>query len=254
MLGHATGGQYGVAADFTRQLILVPAMALGSAVVPAAVRAFSVHGGPEAARRHLAESGEIMLALLLPAVVGLSLTGHDLAMVVLGENFRDTAEILIPILSFVWLFQALTQNYVHVSFHMTAQSRGMMLQALVSLAANFALIVPMTLCFGIVGAALAVLAAEIVGMVAGLLFARSHFALPLEPRRILRVVGATTLMALAVQLAGRTVPDAGLVSLGVKIVVGIASYAVAAALFNVADGARRLIDHRRRRLDVSTAA
>jgi O-antigen/teichoic acid export membrane protein len=217
------------------------------------VRAFSVHG-PEAARRHLAESGEIMLALLLPAVVGLSLTGHDLAMVVLGADFRDTAEILIPILSFVWLFQALTQNYVHVSFHMTAQSRGMMLQALVSLAANFALIVPMTMIFGIIGAAVAVLSAEVIGMVAGLLFARSHFALPLEPRRIGRVVGATALMAMAVHLAGQMVPDAGFVSLGVKILAGVVSYAIGAVLFNVADAAQRLVDQRRRRLGPSRTA
>ena len=252
-LGRAMGGQYGVAADFTRQLILMPAMALGSAIVPAAVRAFAVHG-PEAARRHLAESGEVMLALLLPAVVGLSLTGHDLAMVVLGANFRDTAEILIPILSFVWLFQALTQNYVHVSFHMTAQSRGMMLQALVSLAANFTLIAPMTMAFGIVGAALAVLAAEMIGMVAGLFFARKHFALPLEPRRIARVVGATTLMAVAVHLTGQAMPEDGIASLVVKIVVGLASYGVGAALFNVADGAQRLLDYRRRRPGLTTAA
>ena len=244
-LGHAMGGQYGVAADFTRQLILMPAMALGSAIVPAAVRTFSVHG-PEAARRHLAESGEIMLALLLPAVVGLSLTGRDLAAVVLGEEFRATAETLIPLLSFVWLFQALTQNYVHVSFHMTAQSRGMMLQSLASLVANFALIVPMTMFFGIIGAGVAVLAAEAIGMVAGFFFARPHFALPLEPRRLGRVAGATVLMIAAVHLASHELPDAGWVSLAIKIAVGMVSYTVGALLFNVGDGLQRLLDRLRR--------
>ena len=238
MLGHATGGQYGVAADFTRQLILVPAMALGSAVVPAAVRAFST-GGPDAARRHLAESGELMLALLLPAAVGLSLTGRDLASVVLGEQFRDTAALLIPLLSFVWLFQAISQNYVHLSFHMTGRGRGMMWQSLVSMAANVALIVPLTYAFGLMGAASAVLAGEIVGVLAGFWFARSVFALPLEPRRIGRVAGATALMALAVHLAGHLVPEAGLAGLLTKVTVGIVSYAAGALLLNVGDGLRR---------------
>ncbi len=130
----------------------------------------------------------------------------------------------------------------------------MMLQALVSLAANFALIVPMTMIFGIIGAAVAVLSAEVIGMVAGLLFARSHFALPLEPRRIGRVVGATALMAMAVHLAGQMVPDAGFVSLGVKILAGVVSYAIGAVLFNVADAAQRLVDQRRRRLGPSRTA
>jgi O-antigen/teichoic acid export membrane protein len=247
MLGHATGGQYGVAADFTRQLILVPAMALGSAVVPAAVRAFST-GGPEAARRHLAESGEVMLALLLPAAVGLSLTGRDLASVVLGEQFRDTAALLIPLLSFVWLFQAISQNYVHLSFHMTGKGRGMMWQSLVSMGANLALILPLTYAFGLMGAASAVLAGEVVGVLAGFAFARSSFALPVEPRRIGRVVGATALMALAVHLVGRFLPEAGAVALGAKVATGVAAYAIGALLLNVGDGLRRLSAFRAARM------
>lgn len=251
-LGRDIAGQYGVAADLTRQLILVPAVALGSAIAPAAVRAFAVDG-PEAARRHLAMSGELMIVLLLPAVAGLSLVGGDLAMVVLGEKFRDTAGLLIPLLSFVWLFQALTQNYVHVSFHMTAKSKGMLLQAIVSLAANFALVVPLTLLFGILGAASAVLAAEFIGLVAGFWFARSNFPLPLDPGRLLRVVLATAVMAGAVVLVGRALPAAGLAALTTKVAVGAATYALASFGFNVADVRQRIVEHRRQRREAKLA-
>lgn len=238
LLGNAMGGQYGVAADFTRQLVLVPTVALGSALVPAAIARHAAEG-VEGARRALVTTGETLLGLLLPLVVGLSLVGPQLAMVMLGERYREAAAVLIPILSFVWLCQALSQNYVHVAFHLSGRSGGMVTQAVLSLAVNFALIVPATLRFGVTGAAGAVLTAEFAGLVAGFVLARREFDLPLDVGSVARVTAATAAMALAVWCIGWVLPpapDAWLapVELAARVLVGMAVYAVAVLLLDIA--------------------
>lgn len=237
LLGVAAGGQYGVAADLTRQIVLVPVTALGSALVPAAI-ACHAGEGVAAARRQLAASGEMLLGLLLPLVVGLSLVGPQVAALVLGPRFQDAAATLIPVLSFVWLFQAVSQNYVHVGFHVAGRSSGMVAQALVSLAVNFALIVPATLWFGILGAAAAVLAAEAVGAVAGFFLARRHFPLPFAAGGLARVVLATAVMAAAVRCVGFALPasvaavPAG--ALAARVVTGVVVYGAGVVLLDLA--------------------
>lgn len=237
LLGDAAGGHYGVAADFTRQLILVPTAALGSALVPAAIARHAAEG-VEGARRHLASGGEVLLGLLLPLVVGVAMVGPQFAMVMLGERFREEAAALIPILSFVWLFQGLTQNYVHVGFHLSGRSGGMVMQSLVSLAVNFALIVPVTIRYGVMGTATVVAVAEMAGTVSGFLLARRHFALPFDVPSVARVMAATAVMAAAVWCAGRLLPasvDAvPAAALALRIGAGVAAYAVAAVALDLA--------------------
>ena len=238
LLGNAMGGQYGVAADFTRQLVLVPTVALGSALVPAVIARHAAEGN-EGARHQLVTAGEMLLGLLLPLVVGLSLVGPQLAGVMLGEQFRETAALLIPILSFVWLCQALSQNYVHMAFHLSGRAGGMVTQSVLSLAVNFALIVPATWWFGVTGAAGAVLTAEFVGLVAGFALARRAFDLPFDVGSVARVTAATAAMALAVWSVGRFVsPSAGAllgpIELAARVLVGMVVYAVAGLALDVA--------------------
>ena len=238
LLGHAMGGQYGVAADFTRQLVLVPTVALGSALVPAVIARHAAEG-VAGARRQLVTTGEMLLGLLLPLVVGLALVGPQLAEVMLGEQFRETAAVLIPILSFVWLCQALSQNYVHMAFHLSGRSGGMVTQSVLSLAVNFTVIVPATWWFGITGAAGAVLTAEAVGLLAGFALARRDFDLPFPAGGVARVVGATAAMALAVWIVGRLVPpsaDPLLASLALagRVLAGMVVYGLAGLVLDIA--------------------
>lgn len=226
ILGAAIGGQYGVAADFTRQIILVPAMALGSAIVPGALRALA-DGGPEAARRSLADAGEVMAGLLLPAIAGFALVGPALSSLVLGAPFREAAASLIPILSAVWLFQAISQNYIHAAFHLSGRSRGMVYHGFVALGANLALVPACTHWLGLRGAAGAIAAAEGIAMVAGFWFARRAVALPLEPRRIGRIAAAVAIMACAVLLARAAGPASPIPALLLQIGVGVLAYGLA---------------------------
>ncbi|MBG0812572.1 oligosaccharide flippase family protein [Methylosinus sp. H3A] len=72
-LGDSAAGLYGASADLIRQIILIPSSAVAAAAIPLAVRALS-EGDEGAARLHLEESGELLLAILLPVSIGAALT------------------------------------------------------------------------------------------------------------------------------------------------------------------------------------
>ena len=140
------------AADLVRQIILIPAVSIASATIPLAVRAYATGGAGEA-RPHLEFSLEILLAAVLPAVAGVALTSSYIAGVILGSEFRETAAQIMPILAFAWLFQSISQSYIHASFHLAKTPFMMTTQSIAMLVANL-LVMPVLLArFGLVGAA-----------------------------------------------------------------------------------------------------
>jgi O-antigen/teichoic acid export membrane protein len=142
-MGDHAAGQYGASADLVRQIILIPAVSIASATIPLAVRAYATGGAGEA-RPHLEFSLEILLAAVLPAVAGVALTSNYIAGVILGSEFRETAATIMPILAFAWLFQSISQSYIHASFHLAKTPFMMTTQSIAMLIANL-LVMPVLL-------------------------------------------------------------------------------------------------------------
>lgn len=233
LLGDSAAGLYGASADLVRQIILIPATSVAAAAVPLAVRALA-KGGSAAARTQLESGGELLFAILLPAVVGLSLTSPYVAAVVLGPSFRQTAESVMPILAFAWLFQSISQSYVHISFHLAKKPQLGIAQSVGTLLANAALLPILVTRLGLPGAAFSLVLAEAFGVVLGFALTRRAHPLPLMVGPLLRIGLATGLMALSIvglqsQLSGRSVG-----SLVALIGAGVATYGVLACALDVA--------------------
>ena len=161
-MGDHAAGQYGASADLVRQIILIPAVSIASATIPLAVRAYAT-GGAHEARPHLEFSLEILLAAVLPAVAGVALTSSYIAGVILGSEFRETAAQIMPILAFAWLFQSISQSYIHASFHLAKTPFMMTTQSIAMLIANL-LVMPVLLArFGLAGAASSLVIVEAFG-------------------------------------------------------------------------------------------
>ncbi len=238
VLGEAAAGQYGAAADLVRQIILVPSTSIASAALPLAVAAFAT-GGLAAARLYLERSAELLVAILLPASVGLALVSPDLANIVLGPDFRANAALVMPILCFAWAFSALTQSYVHLSFHIAQRSVLLFTHGAATLIINGVATVLLVRHFGLIGAAAALLVSEAFGVAIGLILTRFACPLPLVPRRLLRIAVATAAMAFILVVASRHGQLTGLSGLVAKVALGMAIYACFAVLFDIA-GAGRL--------------
>jgi O-antigen/teichoic acid export membrane protein len=231
-LGDHAAGQYGASADLVRQIILIPAVSIASATVPLAVRAYATGGAGEA-RPHLEFSLEILLAAVLPAVAGVALTSNYIAGVILGSEFRETAATIMPILAFAWLFQSISQSYIHASFHLAKTPFMMTTQSIAMLIANL-LVMPVLLArFGLVGAASSLVIVEACGAAFGWYLTRKAFPLPFNAFQVLRIVAATAIMALVLTFLKPLLPI-GVVSFGVLAVTGCVVYLAAAFAFDIA--------------------
>jgi O-antigen/teichoic acid export membrane protein len=249
VLGEAAAGQYGAAADLVRQIILVPATSVASAALPLAVAAFA-QGGIVAARPHLERSAELLFAVLLPATVGLALVSADVANLILGPDFRATAGAIMPILCFAWLFQAISQSFVHTSFHLAQRPILLACHGAATLAINVIATIILVSRFAFVGAAFALVLSEACGALLGLMLTRFACPLPLVPAKLFRIAFGTAVMALLLSLAAARMPVTGAVAVMLKICAGVAIYSVFVLAFDIAGmrrGVQRLLSGMRRR-------
>ena len=231
LMGDAAAGHYGASADLVRQIILIPATSIASATIPLAVRAFASDGA-KSARRHLETSFEILLAALLPAVVGFAMTSDFVAHVIIGPEYTETARQILPILVFAWLFQAITQSYVHVSFHLAKKPTLITLQGGGMLVVNLITMTVLISRFGLVGAAAALVLTEMFGTLFGWALARRAFPLPFNIWHVLRIALATSAMAVVLAALKLWIP-VGIAGFGALVASGAVTYFIAAVCLDI---------------------
>jgi O-antigen/teichoic acid export membrane protein len=236
--GEAFSGLYGASADLTRQIIQMPAGSLAAAAFPLAVASLAQYGSARA-REQLERFGEILLAVSVPAAIGLCLTIPYLASFLLGPAFRETAGLIVPMLALGWLFQCITQYYVHVSFHLAKKPEWSLVQGLISVAINIACIWPMTDAWGMQGTAASFLISEACGAAAGMMLTRYAYPLPYLLAPLARTLLATGLMAGAVLALERLLPVPGVAAFAVIAASGMLVYGLAALGLNLC-GARSM--------------
>jgi len=233
LLGESGAGYYGLAADLTRQLVAVLAASVASAMFPIAFRSFAEKGAA-ATRERLSEGLEILLALIAPVVVWLALSADLVAGTLLGREFRDSVVALLPLLAFGRMCGAINQYYLQASFQLAEKPLLQVAHDSLILILNMALLFPLTLTFGLRGTAAAVLLAEAIGLVVGIVLSRRAFRLPFNVWGTARVFAATSVMA-AATLALKVAPaDQGLLQLFGVVLISAMAYAAAALLFDVA--------------------
>lgn len=230
-MGDFAAGQYGASADLVRQIILIPAASIAAAIFPLTIRGLAA-GGAAAARAQLETGFEILLAILLPAVVGLAFATPYVAAIVLGEQFRATAAAIMPILAFAWLFQSLSQSYVHISFYIAKKPKLILLQAVGTLLVNVAVMPPAIASFGLRGAAGALVLTEGLGLLLGCYLTRRAHPLPFVPRAIVKIGAATLAMACYLMLV-RAHLGTGPLALGLVVAGGGLVYGLAAVLLDI---------------------
>jgi O-antigen/teichoic acid export membrane protein len=252
-LGDSAAGLYGASADLIRQIILIPSSAVAAAAIPLAVRALS-EGDEKEARTHLEESGELLLAILLPLSIGAALTSPHLASFLLGPAFRETATTIMPILAFAWLFSSVANSYVHISFHLAKRPELTIAHGAATLAVNLCSLWPLTMALGLPGAAVSLVLAEWVGLIVAFTMTRHAHPMPLLAGPLTRVVSACAIMTLAVLAVETLLPSRGAASFVALAASGMVAYGAAALWLDIA-GARTLAAKalRRPRLDLLRA-
>jgi len=226
--GPAAVGVYAAAQNLVQQPINMLAAAVALAAFPIVMRSAEVDGNGGAQAR-MREVGSLLLALGLPAVAGIILLRGEIATVILGEEFRSQAVMLMPWVAVTALLVNLKYHYFDMAFHVT---RRLMVQVVTLLPATL-LTAPLIYVFlklwGLPGAAAGACFAFAASLAASWLAGRRLLAIPHAVGEIVRISGATAVMVAVIAAIG---PLPGLAGLIVSIAAGGTAYAVTAVALN----------------------
>lgn len=196
-LNQSAAGKYAVGYDISQFTLGTLLTVVNLAAYPLVVGALE-RQGPAAAREMLRWILRLLLAVGLPAAVGLSLLADNISAVMVGAEFREAATSIMPWIAASALIMGLKVFYFDLAFQL---SRSTVTQVWIMLAAatvNVGLNVWLIPLSGILGAAYATLAAYLLALGLSWFFGRSEFAVPAFDRGVYTVVIATVVMALGV--------------------------------------------------------
>jgi O-antigen/teichoic acid export membrane protein len=239
LIGTADAGRYIAGLDLVRQTLMMPAISAAAAFFPLAVQ-IHANQGPTAVRSHLSECVELLLSITLPACLGFAVISSHVANVVLGVDFREVAAQTMPIVAVAVIFQVLTQQYLHVSFLLSARSSFYLINTASIIAANVILSYVLVSQYGTAGAAWARLGADIIGFACALVLSRRAFPIPVPLGRLALIVIAGLVMALIVGALDRSLQASDPVACFVLVFAGLAAYVGLCWLLDISHARSRL--------------
>ncbi len=231
LLGDGAVGRYAAAYDLATFSIGLLLMIVNLAAYPLIVRALEEHG-PELARCQLAASLTALLAIGLPATIGLIVLARPVADALLGERFSADAATLIPLIAVASLLRDFKAFYLDFAFQLGRNTVGQIWITMAAVSASVLLNLWWIPAFGLIGAAYAAIAAYALALVLSVVLGRRSFALPWPTTDGLKVALAAVGMGVVVwQLAGPT----GIVPLLGQVLCGVLVYGLLLWLLDVAD-------------------
>jgi len=235
-------GFYTAAFVLIQNSLTMVASGLEAAAFPLAVAAVE-RGDEAAARDQLVRNAELLLAVLMPAAIGMALTAPGIAHTLVGSQFEPMVAQLTPWMCAGGLFGAFRANYLDHAFQLGKQPHLQVHVTALSGAVALGLAIWLIPRWGAVGAAIAVAAATGIACLHALIAGRRAFPLPFPTAKAARILAACLVMAAAVRLTpGSTTADFIL-----QVADGALSYAITAFALDVLGARRRLLGRLRGR-------
>ena len=185
--------------------------------------------GRDAGRIQAGKNGTVLLAMVIPACIGLAMTSPNIAAVLVGPEFREGVATLIPIMCFTALCHGVRAHFVDHSFHLAGRPDLMLWTYAPAALANIILNLALVPWFGMFGAAWTGLACQLCAAVGGWVIGRRVFPLWLPAAQVLKVIGASLPMVAALWWAEFPLTWGGLLS---EILLGAAVFAAGAWLLD----------------------
>ncbi|HEX8376143.1 MAG TPA: lipopolysaccharide biosynthesis protein [Geminicoccaceae bacterium] len=233
LLGPFAVGLYAAAYGVAERAVSLVLMGVTLGAYPLAVAALE-REGPDAARRQLARNGVVLLALGLPAAVGVACTAPQVAAVLVGPEYRAAVVGLMPWIAGLAFLRGITAHYFDQALHLGRRT-DLFLRTLTPAALLTVTLNPLLLsAMGLAGAVCAALAAQAVTLAVTVAAGRRVFAVVIPAGQALRSAAAAAAMG-AVLLAVPFPESAP--GLAAAVAAGVLAYGAAAVALDVA-GAR----------------
>ena len=220
-VGTKVVGDYAAAYDLTQQSLGMLMGTVYLAAFPLAIRALEGKG-VEGSKKQLSKIAFLLLAVSLPATIGMIVLADNVAVVMLGVEFLDSAASIIPWIAIATFIGGFKLFYLDLSFQLRMnvhmQLWIMVFAATSNLIFNL-LLIPV---YGFMGAVYATVGAFVVGFASSWWLGRKVFPLPF-PKNVDKLVIATLGMVVTLlpTLAWR-----GIASLCLQVAMGILVYSL----------------------------
>lgn len=195
MVGTDAVGFYTAAYQLAQTSLMTIGAGIGSATYSLAVRAVE-SGDAAAINLQLSRNSALLLALMLPAAVGVAMVAPSLAQLFVDPDYVAPVASLTGWMAFAAFFYGYRANYIDHGFQLGHSTHGLLWVMVLAAAVNLILDIVLIPRFGVVGAAMASLCASIVSVIHGWLAARRVMRLPIAPGDTAKVLAAAAVMAL----------------------------------------------------------
>ena len=223
--GLATAGSFAVGFGLGQRAGSMAAMAVTVVSLPLAIKRQHA-GGTGEGMLQLADNSVLLLAVMLPALVGLQLVSHDLIPLILAREYHDSALNILPWSLLSGGLVAYTSHYLNHAFFLHKKTGALPLIELVVVVFTYLLALFLLPRFGLVGGVMAVALPKLVQVVCLMGSLPAWMGLIIPWRRYIKLSIATACMAIVVL----AIPGGGLIALVSKVAAGGFAYLAASAL------------------------
>jgi O-antigen/teichoic acid export membrane protein len=235
LLGVAHVAPYAVAYDLVQQSVGPMMNVLFLTAFPVIVQVFNVVAD-EPARVRLLTLGSRLVAVGLPAAVGLGILSSDISEIIFGKGYSQDATAIMPWLAAAIFVGALKSYFLDVVFLLRYATKYLVYIAILMAALNIVLNLLLLPRYGVIAAAWATLASFSVGALASWVIGKSVFLLPALGNVFCRSAAASATMGIVLYLLPLS---SGIIGLSTKLAFGTVTYCVMAWALDVA-GCRSL--------------
>lgn len=229
--GTEATGFYAAGYDIPNYALSVLLMVIYLSGYPLTIRALEQHGR-EAARKQLDHYAKLLLTVGVPSTAGMAILAPGIAQLALGENFREYAIQLIPLIALASLIASLKTYYLDLAFQLGKQTVALLRILLIAAAINIVLNLLLIPQHGVFGAAWATLASHGLALLLSLVDGKKHFDMPLPLKDGGKILIATIAMSAAIWPMRDLISVIGVLS---AVVLGVVVFLAAAWLLNISD-------------------
>ncbi|NSL54036.1 lipopolysaccharide biosynthesis protein [Uliginosibacterium aquaticum] len=226
-LGLAAAGQFAVGFGLGQRAAAIAAMLVTAAALPMAIRRMQ-ESGLERSMQQLADNCALLLAVMLPSLLGLHLVSPDLIRLAVSSDFQQSTQAILPWALISGGMFAFIYNYLNHYFLVTVRPRPLVLVDVSLVVLTFALFFPCMALWGLSGGvvAMALAASGVAGAMLFYLVGRRELQFPTA--HCLKVSACCAVMAGAILI--KPVLAERLLNLAGNIMVGGLAYVLAMML------------------------
>lgn len=182
-------GAYGPSSDFAKQTVFVLAQSISLAGFPLVLRTLAEKGEDEAKAQLQRNFGMTFFVTASACTCLASLSG-PIAMMVFGPEFRESATALLPVVAAGAFAMCMRMFYFDQILQIAHATREQTIVGMILTGTSFALFFALIPRFGILGAALAGAAGQLVGLLASMEAGRRRFPTKIPVIPTVRIAAA----------------------------------------------------------------